>query len=815
VALILNNKKYNSAEIAQIRKFINSPIPSSQLASKFEIPIRLEASKDEILEAQAFQQQDIMVISNNLLNHVFGGLSANPNREPIVAQMDSIFSKNAYPNNGGTQGYEEIKADILQHILDYKYLAVIGERGSGKTLFLNKVLIDETKSFFDKEARVTWSRIEVTKLYDLRDDKRSDFKAVDFANYFKIHSAYVYLEYSDQLRNPHSFNHSACSILKEICKYLNDNKSSGEFNAYFSALATIKGFYQRLQKSTGEIKLFPSEQVLRIIFRSGNENIRKAFYEIYDTIQRCMTILDIGFLAIIDGIDNVSWSHSDDRYIQMRDDAIQFIRTFSDLVDASRRSLMVICRPETVPELNIELLSYDPGEAQLPTEIPRFKRWNIAKPEPISVITKKLYAAKTAPAFKAKREKTVESVSRVREINQRKSIRTLNTVLKNYKNDNNNIIGNFVSEVNSLISNVKPDPYGFFQTELKQENFLPDIFNDNLRALIHAFRRSKEGKNIQVKQGVVGTSSPKRVPEFLLLGGNMYLDSTPLSASKTRYSEINMGEVFPNIFWYNPTASAGYNSVWHGLSGLRLLQLINFVQLPAGDYLYLLHHLFGYSPTVLCEQLEAFVAFGLVDINLQEPATKPIYAIETNSIFSTYKGFMNVTKKGKILSTLSFFYLDYMYFCALDTPLHYSYLKDVSGEKYVRFYIDPVKSNEDSRRFDFKEAKCVTIPTFTRHLIHYSDLKNIAFNLRPDLNAEGKTKIYDPEFVKIIENIFKNGDDSAEEYLQRVFYLPENWSEYSLNEIAYDLESFEDRLPEMYNDYKKLVDMNTISDEIF
>jgi hypothetical protein len=108
-------------------------------------------------------------------------------------------------------------------------------------------------------------------------------------------------------------------------------------------------------------------------------------------------------------------------------------------------------------------------------------------------------------------------------------------------------------------------------------------------------------------------SEPERLPQYMLLSGKFFIDSESPKLLP-RHRKIPSGDVFPNIFYYDHIKAGGKIESWHGLSGLRILQLANFRELHARDLLFVLHNIFGYELNIVVDQVEEFVAFGLLEV---------------------------------------------------------------------------------------------------------------------------------------------------------------------------------------------------------
>lgn len=733
----------------EVTTYCTSPISNEKNRS---------ASAHTVVDLTNIKKTDI--VSQHLLNRVFAGHPANPSRVDSVNRLEAIFCPEAYSDSSGSS-FENIQTDFEQRLIIERDLAFVGPKGIGKTIFINRWLNLRTRDFLEKRHKMLWFRIDVQKMYDLLEEEVTSHPEVCLKNYFWIHSAYVMLEYSGLVTNPKSANHELSELIMSVAKIW----TSGREADVDAKIVMIKEFYKSVDSSDREFAKFPSERLIRALFLAENVQILEIFRDVFSEMCRIMNKHRIGILCIVDGIDNIAWSKRNSTYQRMCSDAREFLINIANHVPVDRRYTLFVTRPETIAELNIH-----PNGANSESKSGAvFKLFALRPPTFEILVQKKIHAARHSPAFADHRRHCIQLIQEANKDDIR-SADILNGVLGNYQKKVNEFRSELVNQINRIICDVKPGFSMFYASSLHVESFSSEIFDDDIRSMIGCFRRSEEGRTLQEKAQIKGYQKVERLPEYFLLGDRLFFDSAAVRKGGRRLNVIPIGDVFPNIFWYDESL-AGHHSEWHGLCGLRVLQLSSHKPMAAGDIMYFVHKFFGYAAEVIIEVVEAFIAYGLLNVTKLDEEQSPQFCDwgSDGVVFKEYRGRVITSRKGHLVATLSLSYLSYMYLLALDTPMKSYFLSRISGERYIRFYVSPM--NKVERQYHFFDAMVPTVATLARHILHYH---------RSEMKLERLLKRFTSEQVIKVEEIFNRMGESGKggEFIERIFELPDNWKDY-------------------------------------
>jgi hypothetical protein len=176
---------------------------------------------------------------------------------------------------------------------------------------------------------------------------------------------------------------------------------------------------------------------------------------------------------------------------------------------------------------------------------------------------------------------------------------------------------------------------------LTSENIILHLFNENVRSFITNLLNSYRYKVLfEVKKQLM--NRPYVFLEGVFLDGSLYIDST---------EKKEWRESFVNIFYHKRST---LSHIWHGLCGLRVLQLVLKGNRAKEDIIATLSQLFDYNPVIIEEFIQRFVQHGLIEPNSD---------IENPSVQ------YGITRKGQFLMHASLSNIDFLYFLSLDTPL--------------------------------------------------------------------------------------------------------------------------------------------------
>jgi len=173
------------------------------------------------------------------------------------------------------------------------------------------------------------------------------------------------------------------------------------------------------------------------------------------------------------------------------------------------------------------------------------------------------------------------------------------------------------------------------------DDILLYIFNENVRAFINNLLNSFKYKILfEAKKKLLDREYI--LLEGMFLDGELYIDS-----SDTR----KRSESFINIFYYSDSERSHY---WHGLCGLRVLQVLQRGSSEKESIIDLLSKLFNYDPLIIEQFIQRFVGDGLI---------VPVGELGKETVI------YSITNKGEFLIKYPFLDINYLYFLALDTPL--------------------------------------------------------------------------------------------------------------------------------------------------
>lgn len=668
-------------------------------------------------------------ISETLLDKAFGGQPANPSREDVIERVNEVFSKDAYSWRTFQNGHSAFVSELEALLTIREHVAIVGPKGCGKTLLVNKWLNDRTREFLEAQLHANWFRIDVTKIYsDRRPSLGEDgTRPFDMTNYFLVHAAYVFLEYSGLARNPASPKHGTSRFMEDMFDLLSA-LTEEELTVWESSISTIGRYYQ---ENRSFFEPYPSERAVRFAFERGNEKVLEGFLFVAKIVGLLSQAEKICTIAIIDGIDNVSWSHRESKYNRMCDDARRFISSSKDLGFGASVKILLVARPETIPEINIRIVGSNHGKGQLPKDQAVFISVDAPIPKPDIVIARKLYAATNSPVFDVERSRCIESIG----------LSDFDEIMQGHLKYSSDISDILAREINELLRGVADSPASFF-INCVSSSVLHVLFNYDVRSFIHAYRSANLNRLSQRHRGISHPESPSRLPQFLLVGAGPYKISTPASPEHRRGTEHDVVDVFPNIFWFETGLLPIHTRRWHGLCGLRLLQWLHARSCVAADAVYVLGQLFRYEDSILVDTLETFVSTGLLNVVYSKGSRTPELCPEDRQLAYSYQNVVMTSEKGRLMSTLSLVYFPWKYFLALDTPIIDRFVPPVDSRHMV-FYVNAADQAEGA--LHFSESAVPTVATFLRQVYtdHIQDcesfrrLSDDAYAIARKLNLDG------------------------------------------------------------------------------
>lgn len=693
--------------VGYLRNEIQNEFDPQTSTSNFISPISRAGVRhdqtDQIPGTMAFQVGQFV----NFINVVIRGQPANPSRPDVVTRLDAAYSLHAPRAQTKADGttvasFQSISAVIQQYLRDTDHVAIVGARGIGKTQFVNRWLNHQTDIFLETELEFTWFRVDMPKVYALKLDHSIDNSIATVENYYKVHAVYVVLFYSGMLiDDPARVNQTFSLAVKEAQKRHQEDFSFRDFAVRFAELC------QKMNDLHQGINL--SERTVHAVFRKQNSDLFEQAILAWGIISEIFNDLGYGILSIIDGIDNIAWSKNNQEYVRACAETRDFATYLREIVNNKRAKLLVVSRPETIPELAFgsAYFGYNDG-LNMGVDGIKFSVVHLKVPIVDTIVDVKCKAIGSGEAFGAQRQ---EAKTGVQEYNQRNPGRpvSFDETVKDFVQCVQTFVGTISEEINAILASAE-EHRGKFSHDVTQRGVIESVFDNDIRALldctVRAFRSRGSAEQLRVR----GYDDNRRMLEYVVLGGRYFLDSRPLERRR-RSMQIRRGDVFPNIFWFDQTQVAATQSVWHGLAGFRLLKLLEVRPLVAQDALSFIHSCFGYSPNLLLSHLEDFIAFGLIDVDAFS-RTPPTF-VPSSSVFAGVTSFVTLSKKGRFMLDFALAYTDWLYFLALDTPMHRLSITN----KKVRFYRFP--DNPKVVHFNYFDAFVPTVTTFVKHLTYY------------------------------------------------------------------------------------------------
>jgi hypothetical protein len=699
--------------LSSIRDEIQNGFDRTTATSNFVTPMsriskERHDSTDQIPGSSAFHFSQFV----DLVNAVIRGQPANPSRSEIVTRLDSAYAlqaPRAQPKASGVTvaSFDAVSALIEQLLRDTDHIALVGARGIGKTQLINRWLNHRTFSFLEKELEYTWFRVDMPKVYALKRDGSVDRRIATVENYYKVHAVYVVLFYAGFLEiPPYRINDIFSLVVQETQK---DEYENFNFRSFVIAFTNL---YEKMNDIyRGKSR---SEHTVHSVFLKANRTLFEQALFAWEVISQKLSDLDCGILSIIDGIDNIAWSKNNEEYISACAEAKDFILHLRSTVNNDRAKVLIVSRPETIPEICVgtDLPGYNDGQLMAPGGI-EFSVIQLMVPSIVEIIGKKCAAIKNEEAFKDQRNAAKQTINEYNQKNPSSPISFDQNV-----SELNRCVSTFVDTVSleaTKILNSAAAHGATFSHDVSRGGIIETVFDNDVRSLLDCAVRAFRAKGSAQQVRVRGFDESRRMLEYVVLGGRYFLDSRPLER-RTRSTQIRRGDVFPNIFWFDQEQAATTQSIWHGLAGYRLLRLLDVRPLPARDALSFVQSCFGYDPQVLLTFLEDFIAFGLIDVNPYSNA-KPKHS--HSPLFANITTYVQISKKGQFLLDLALAYTDWLYFLALDTPIHRTSI----SEKRVRFYRFP--DNPKISQYNYFDAFVPTLTTFVKHLDYY-DKRQIA-----------------------------------------------------------------------------------------
>jgi GTPase SAR1 family protein len=741
--------------ISYLRNNIRSAFDRETASSNYVSPISTTGTRhDETdivgnLAAYPFQQFVI------LLNAVMRVHPANPSREEAVSRLDASYSVEApraqlKKDGSPIASFGDISSYLEYLVGETDYLAVIGARGIGKTSLINRWLNHRTAALQD-EFRLVWFRIDMSKVYRLKYDQLVDDTIATVDKYYVIHAMYVVLFYGEYLSDvPAKRNALFSDVIREA---ITDHGEDFEFRQFVTDFARLCA---KIHDVEGVENL--SENTVNAIFRIENRRLFEGSFQAWNIISKLFQKREVGILSIIDGIDNIAWNKNNREYRDACRETVGFTERCREINNNKWSKLLVVARPETIPEISHGTIYYGYNDGlQMTPEGIKFSIVRLHVPIADQIINKKAGAIRSATAFGSQRAAAKKAF--LDHGNERINFDdTVSDAVQCFSS----FLRNISVQISRVFEFVGQHSKAKFSHDVSITGVIETVFDNDIRSLLECAVRAYRSRGVAEGIRIRGYDQDSRMLEYMVLGGRIFLDSRPYER-RQRSNQIKRGDVFPNIFWFDQTQAAATQSEWHGLAGFRLLKLIEQRPLPAQDALSFVHTCFNYNPNILLSHLEDFIAFGLIDVDIFSDG-QPKFP-RSHDAFSDLTSFLRISKKGRFFLDFSFAYTDWLYFLALDTPMH---RLAVENTKKVRFYKNP--KDPGITAFNYFDAFVPTLTTFLQHACYYDK--------RELLDLESRMKTIEESFKGLVRDW---------SILRKWFEIPDWFVRHSLSEIEFAL----------------------------
>lgn len=631
--------------------------------------------------------------------------------------------------------------DLRDLIVKNRLSVICGKRGSGKTAALNYWLSLYGEAKLAKENGVAWFKIDASNIYEIWEAQGNEGKHL--CEYVQLYISSDFLFHSRCLRSYEKYKSDLfCAILRELKK---DPNCQSWINT--AVLAITERLEQEHKHPRPKVVsdntyqdgyAFASGDIIHLITLHAllhDDVLRTNLKKIYGVLSAALRYKQKLTALIIDGIDSIETVRPQHRYQVLIEQVGNLIsccnaRTANRQngtacssrdhnlceIDKNLRITLVI-RPETLEDVKKQIhFSYDNfGMDSIPLGM-------VVPPQINSILKKKFDAVRFSDPLREDREK-IEGVLKEDptvspEINT--AYGKTSSWLREYENFFTKYKTMIKACVDKTYANARStsirtkidfrpsfDLNGWSKASDIESNIVRYLFNDNIRAFIDNFFHTKLLTSyLKLSPGISRVEDdPYKYLEYVLFNGRVLLNTGKAMTVLERGNPIRRGECFPNVFWFDPNEKQ-----WGGLTGIRILQ---FLKCFNGDRGYAASYMLSTLKTILnldskhlWNTYRRLVEYGLVDVMPANGHSRDIPE------FSQINGRSKLTKKGKFFLDFSFIYPQWIYACAIDTPMP----DCISNSQYMPVYEFPIGSciESDSAPDSYLEAFMVTLATFAR-----------------------------------------------------------------------------------------------------
>ena len=406
-------------------------------------------------------------------------------------------------------------------------------------------------------------------------------------------------------------------------------------------------------------------------------------------------------IFIVDGVDNIS---KNDLYKEFYDQICRdvgglFLNDFREDYSSYFSNIIIVIRPETFVDIEYEFRSDHMNNNEY-----LYEKCIIAPTCAFEILSHKSSVTinpKSSSINKEKENKIsslLYSSSLFEDINNCKSF--FNNELIYFNQFSNEYMDKIMSAIKLKYSQVSK----FYEKNKEKycciykesdfndiSNIIEILFNDNIRACVDNFIENYRTIKFAEQKNIPGAGNENRYPQYLLLNGRLFLNS---SKNKKRIR----GESYPNIFWWDLSCTENKETSWFGLSITRILQILSQREYVEFNTLNkILIGIFNYPENLISNQIDRLIKYGMIEFR--------------NNHEERDRKCLSITKKGKFILEFSFIYTDWIYFYALDTYIDDNFCHD-KDSRYIKIHRDLKYNFIDL----FNIAYITTTLTFCRHI---------------------------------------------------------------------------------------------------
>ncbi len=663
-------------------------------------------------------------------------IPANPSKKAVVDHLNELYvafsemTGDTRHLNACTDFDDGRSYNFFNYIKEPSFL-LIGEKGSGKTTFLNYWFNNFT-GLLDSE-RIIWYRVDAAKIY--RTQKKKNIEC-SLSDYHKVHTVYVTLSYAGIAKSEQTINPIFSKIKENIESNAKKEKEGRLKNAYEKIVKEID-FLKENNLKQGENKE-EREYPEYIEYPERTDTFIRSVFSDPDKFNYCTLLYQqiinyyqynhFTLFIVVDGVDNLAWHEQATSKIYR--DVCQGIADLISHIDKHQvgmndYKLMAAIRPETEKDILDKIDTTHqkaPGKPYVIGEI---------KPPQISGLLH-------AKAAVGRLSQNSDKLQRQRnELNMKKeNMQTLFGKYQDFAGNYPRVLCDYLRETYKTAENQCKRGLIKGQLKLSSTNFRNDqsllttCFNNNIRACAHNFNNIHSIKIYSKKIGIPNADEAERFPEYLLLNGDRFLYS-PMKDKRVQ------GCAYYNIFWWDTTVTSNTPYVWHGLCSLRILQFLSSRHdIRKEDIPKIIGDLFGYNREIIKRARDKLIGKGFIKVGRNREGE-----------FADF--YLSTSDKGHFLMDFMFMYPDWLYFCALDTPLDKLFF---ASSNHVKLH----RTQTDFRPlYNYRVASVPTIITFLRHVRvqHQTDMQTASSNVDQYLiDGSGKYKLFRNK--KTLQDIF-------------------------------------------------------------